>query len=71
MIDQISCIHTFSEISGIDISGRACYFKHCSCLTVNFVGATWVLNYLNLLPRGTNLYSSPCGITQMQYCAVL
>ncbi|KAL2337119.1 hypothetical protein Fmac_011565 [Flemingia macrophylla] len=33
---------------------------------INFVGATWVSSYLNLIMRGTNLCSSPCGITQMQ-----
>ncbi|KAL2319386.1 hypothetical protein Fmac_028355 [Flemingia macrophylla] len=32
---------------------------------INFVGATWVSRDLNLIMRGTNLCSSPCGITQM------
>jgi len=37
----------------------------------NFAGATWVWSYSSLTTRGMNLCWSPCGITQMQYCAAL
>jgi len=62
--------HMLKFLATTDISGRALHFR-LTCLTIYYVGATWVWSYLNPITKGTNLCSSPCGITQMQYYAVL